>query len=277
MGLEAAQFIGQLVPTNPQGPTDQKAEGDDHIRMMKQAMQNTFPGMAGRAWRKRNAAASGAITIDDNMTLINASSGVVLTPSAAAQIGNGFLCHVRAASGTVTIDPAENINGASSLVIPAGHTAIIFCDGTEFWAYLVYHAQPEVVPPFAAGTAMVFHQTAAPSGWTKLTNSQYDNAALRSTIGVVGTGGADGFTTTFGAGKSTNGTAITEAQMPSHTHPFTRYYGPAGGNSVSDNGGGFQEGAVGDTTGATGGSQAHSHVLPNMNLKYVDIIVATKN
>lgn len=44
MGLEAATFIGQLTPTNPTG-TDPKGQGDDHIRLIKQALQNTFPGL----------------------------------------------------------------------------------------------------------------------------------------------------------------------------------------------------------------------------------------
>jgi hypothetical protein len=48
---------------------------------------------------------------------------------------------------------------------------------------------------FASGTIMLFNQTAAPTGWTKLTST--DNAALRLTTGAVGTGGSTGFTSVF--------------------------------------------------------------------------------
>lgn len=42
MGLETATFISELVPSNPAG-TDPKSQGDDHLRLIKQVLQNTFP------------------------------------------------------------------------------------------------------------------------------------------------------------------------------------------------------------------------------------------
>lgn len=47
MGLESATYIHELVPTNPVGATDPKSQGDDHIRMFKQAVQNTLPNVEG--------------------------------------------------------------------------------------------------------------------------------------------------------------------------------------------------------------------------------------
>ena len=44
MGLENAQFISELVVTNPLG-TDPKAQGDDHLRVIKQAVQQSFPNV----------------------------------------------------------------------------------------------------------------------------------------------------------------------------------------------------------------------------------------
>jgi len=44
---------------------------------------------------------------------------------------------------------------------------------------------------FAAGTVMLFKQTAAPTGWTKITSS--DDAALRIVSGTVSTGGSVAF------------------------------------------------------------------------------------
>ena len=49
MPLENAQFIGQLVPTNPNGDTDPKAQGDDHLRLLKQVLQNQFPNLGATA------------------------------------------------------------------------------------------------------------------------------------------------------------------------------------------------------------------------------------
>lgn len=49
MGLETATYIADLVATNPIGPTDPKSQGDDHLRLLKSVLQNTFPG-AGKAF-----------------------------------------------------------------------------------------------------------------------------------------------------------------------------------------------------------------------------------
>src|SRR5215469_887039 len=46
MPLETATYILQLVPTNPPG-TDQVLQGDDHIRLVKTCLKNSFVGYTG--------------------------------------------------------------------------------------------------------------------------------------------------------------------------------------------------------------------------------------
>lgn len=46
MSLENAQFIHQLNSSNPAG-SDRLKDGDDHLRMIKAALLNTFPGIKG--------------------------------------------------------------------------------------------------------------------------------------------------------------------------------------------------------------------------------------
>jgi hypothetical protein len=74
---------------------------------------------------------------------------------------------------------------------------------------------------------MLFQQTAAPTGWTKITT--HNNKALRVVNGTASSGGTTGFTTVFASrtpggslsGTNINGavsaTTLTTAQMPSHT------------------------------------------------------------
>lgn len=47
MGLEAATYIHELDPANPVGAADPKSQGDDHLRMIKAALQATFSGITG--------------------------------------------------------------------------------------------------------------------------------------------------------------------------------------------------------------------------------------
>lgn len=46
-GLETATYIHELVATNPVGATDPKSQGDDHVRMIKATLLNTFPNING--------------------------------------------------------------------------------------------------------------------------------------------------------------------------------------------------------------------------------------
>lgn len=46
MGLEAAVYIDELVTANPVG-TDDRSFGDDHIRMLKRVLKNSFPNISG--------------------------------------------------------------------------------------------------------------------------------------------------------------------------------------------------------------------------------------
>src|SRR5688572_5863922 len=61
MGLEAASFIHQLNASNPVGGTDQKKQGDDHIRLIKTALLGSFPAFAG-ALASSNAQIDAAVT-----------------------------------------------------------------------------------------------------------------------------------------------------------------------------------------------------------------------
>lgn len=51
MGLEAATYINQLVASNPVGAADPKAQGDDHLRLIKSTLQASFPGITGAMTR----------------------------------------------------------------------------------------------------------------------------------------------------------------------------------------------------------------------------------
>lgn len=80
---------------------------------------------------------------------------------------------------------------------------------------------------FASGTRMIFHQTAAPTGWTK--DTSHNDKALRITSGTVGTGGSVAFETAFASqtpsgsvSTSVSGTVanttLSISQIPSHQH-----------------------------------------------------------
>lgn len=122
---------------------------------------------------------------------------------------------------------------------------------------------------FPAGTKMLFQQTAAPAGWTKVVST--NDAALRVVSGEVGSGGTLNFSAAFANRTSSNtsasvdaggghtptgtvgGTALTQGQLPDITIAF-RAASTAGGNRAF-NAGDAQSFTA--NTGADGGYQAN--------------------
>jgi hypothetical protein len=94
--------------------------------------------------------------------------------------------------------------------------------------------------PIPSGTAMLFVQTSAPTGWTKSTT--HNDKALRVVSGSVSTGGTVGFTTAF-ASKSVAGSISSTTQ----------------GGSVSTSVSGSVSGSVGSTTLSTSEMPSHGH------------------
>jgi len=129
----------------------------------------------------------------------------------------------------------------------------------------------EQVIPFPAGTSMIFQQTAAPVGWTKLTN--HNDKALRVVSGTAGAGGVQPFSSCFSR-VNTDIFTLAQTHMPWHNHAGTWYGSPSGGSYGSIYGG--PEGGINYGVPAEGGSQPHSHGM-DIRVQYVDCIIALKN
>ena len=244
--------------------------------------------------------------------LIYANSSTTLARLADVAVGNALI------SGGVGADPswgkiglATHVDG--TLPIANGGTGqtsltannVLLGNGTSAVQFVAPGANGNVLTSngttwtstaagggFAAGTALLFQQTAAPTGWTKSTT--HDNKALRVVNGTASSGGSVAFTTAFASqavsGSIGNTTATNQAQtatniaqtqggsvslsgggsvsahtlstpeIPSHTHSYTGQAANQGINNNSSVQGGSNTGL---TTGATGGGGGHSHGFTN--------------
>ena len=142
---------------------------------------------------------------------------------------------------------------------------------------------------FPAGTAMMFVQTAAPTGWTKSTT--HDNKALRVVSGTASSGGTTAFSTVFTnqtptittSGLSAGATTLSTAQMPSHSHTVSAMSPGPNQYAVACGGQGGVSATI--TSSSTGGGDSHTHTVTGsatssaitLNVQYVDVIIATKN
>jgi hypothetical protein len=185
--------------------------------------------------------------------------------------------------------------------------AILGTVGTYVYRTELLSAAANEAPNYA-GAIMVFQQTAAPTGWTKSTAD--NDAILTVTTSTLTTGGLNGFSTSFNSTVSATGaitlgsvtigsTSLTATMVPNHTHTYTGYGVGAGRLApASPPGTGVKRQNAGDpiapgpTTPFTApytGPTAHTHPNPpslttgsstyfstNFNLKYADVIIATK-
>lgn len=152
--------------------------------------------------------------------------------------------------------------------------------------------------PAAVGTVMLFGQATAPVGW--VAQSASNNAAIRvmGAGNFVGTGGASNLSALLQGGLSTDSHTISIGEMPSHNH---NYSDPGHQHLVFDPanvGIGIQNGSVGVSVGNAspgsnpeltqgasinitisnnGGGGGHVHGLTNFNVKFQDVIMATKS
>ncbi len=145
------------------------------------------------------------LLVSNGTDIVSATSYMAsLTLGSALAVGSGG-----SGAATFTANAALLGNGTSAFQAVAPGTAgnVLTSDGST-WG-----SAAGAVP---SGTVMLFQQTAAPTGWTKLATN--NDKALRVVSGTAGTGGSTGFTSVFGAGKSTSSYTLATADIPSHTH-----------------------------------------------------------
>ena len=140
---------------------------------------------------------------------------------------------------------------------------------------------------FPAGTLMLFQQTSAPTGWTKETT--HNDKALRVVSGTASSGGTNAFSTVM-AQTTVGSTTLSISQIPAIDPTIAgastnagSYSSAGGGTFVSRtlrgtnlNGDTFSAGSTSFGWTTPGGGGSHNHSI-TMDMKYVDVIIATKD
>lgn len=212
---------------------------------------------------------------------LKAADGTISAPglSFSSDTNTGFY---RSASGTVKFSS----DGTNSVTMSAS--------GIDALAVTVNGTSPF----FEAGTVMLFAQTSAPTGWTKVTT--HNNKALRVVSGSASSGGTVDFTTAFSSqavSGTVGDTTLTASQIPAHTHFISNNNSSnallSSTTSLTNYGNqdpaGYQNYALSGSattpdrglTSSVGGGGSHTHTFTgtaiNLAVAYVDVILASKN
>ncbi len=133
MALETTSYIGGLVATNPTA-TDPKSAGDDHLRLIKNALLNSFAGFSGLVV-STGTEAQGSTVNDYTVTLSPApaayTSGMVVLFKATHANTSAATLQVNALGTKSLVD----VSGSAlvSGIIANGALCAAYYDGTSFY------------------------------------------------------------------------------------------------------------------------------------------------
>lgn len=261
MGLETFGYIDDLVATNPTG-SDNKSQGDNHLRGIKETLQSTFPSASRAVYFNHTGAISGdypIVAADENDLLLVDASGAPVTvslPSIAA-LPDGFEITVKkidASANAVIIDPAgtNTIDGAATVTLDVRYdfvTIVLSKTGSS-----VYHIKATNRASLLAypGTLVPYAGTTAPStvGALLCAGQAISRTTYAKLFAAVGT--------TWGIGNGS-----TTFNIPDLRGRVVAGQDDMGGTSANRLTG-LTGGLNGDVLGSTGG--AEGHVLTEVQL-----------
>lgn len=218
----------------------------------------------------------------------NSRSGVVSPAGGDYNAGQitvtpvGGISSTNAQSALAELDTEKApLNSPTFTGTPAGPTPAVGDSTTKLatTAFVI----TEVAALLPVGTRLLFQQTTPPVGWTKETNSTYENATIRLTTGTIGSGGAAGFTSVFSSrtpSGSIGSITLSQSNLAAHTHTITNMGAMQASVGTGANGSNQRYGTASETTSSVGSGTAFTPSFTgdamDFNIKYIDLVIGQK-
>lgn len=250
MGLETGTYIDALVSTNP-ASTDGLAQADDHLRLIKGTLQNTFPSITGAV-----STTQAELNVLDGITSSTAELNVltgILATTAELNFTDGVTSNIQTQLDSVTASVAGAVpsgiislwSGASN-AIPTGYA---LCDGSNSTPDLRNRFVIGAGSTYAVGATGGSADAIVPAHTHALTGLSTDTHSMSGTFLASKPQGATGvFSVVGGQGGGADGgqsTAGLYTLSDSHNH------------------------ALSGTTDSTGSSATNANLPPYYALCYI--------
>ena len=233
MGLETGTYIDSLNTSNP-GATDSVAQGDDHLRLIKSTIKNSFPNITG------------AMTATH--TELNLLDGVTANTTELNYVDVATLGTVEA-SKSVTADSNKDITGIRNLTVTGTITNSSMISLSDVYPVgSIYMNASDLTNPatlLGFGTWVSLGTGRTLVGYSP-TDSDFDT--------LEETGGAKTHT-------------LTTSQIPSHTHTHDYFDNTTGGPTAYGLNFAGNYNPITQQTQATGGGQSHNNLQPYIVVK----------
>jgi len=294
-----ANFINGLNASNP-AATDQIADADNHLRLIKSALLSTFPNIGGAVnatHAELNTVADGGtaatattlvnadkLVVNDNGTMVQVTLSDLITyltsnlSVTSSMILNGTIGTNDLADASVT--SAKLAGGAaftSGMIVPfAGSTAPagwLMCFGQDVSRTIYADLYSTIASTYGAGdNSSTFN---VPDLRGRVIAGQDDMGGVSANRLTGQTGGLDG--DNLGASGGTETHILSTSEMPAHNHSGTvdlRTNWEAGTSSLSPVGTGsarYDGNASRPSLSISnaGGGVAHNNVQPTIVLNYM--------
>lgn len=130
MALETGNYIASLVATNPPG-TDPKSQGDDHLRLIKNALLSCFAGFTGSIFvTGTDGGAANAYTLTPATALLAYSTRMVVAFAPTVQNTGASTLNISA----LGVKDIKSVSGAALVSgdLEVGTIYTAYYNGTEF-------------------------------------------------------------------------------------------------------------------------------------------------
>lgn len=191
MGLEVATFVGGLTASWPtSGET--KSQGDDHLRLIKSTLQNTFPGANKAFYFPAAEVIAGIQTLDatdmNNTQLVDTSGGnvAVTLPAGLVAADKGWkidIVKTTTDTNAVIVSPATGTIGSKCGATATIRVGIVCEPATFLWTGAAWICSK---PGPMIGSTESFDGATVPPGYLIDDGSSFSNTAFAELFAVLG-------------------------------------------------------------------------------------------